>query len=67
MHAGNAVVIPRDQPHNVIADHLVLVAVDVVDLRYMKTDASEEGFPPGDWVCADNGVVWCEVVARVQG
>lgn len=67
MHAGNAVVIPCDQSHNVVADHLVLVAVDVVDLRYVQTDASEEGFPPRDWVRADNRVVWCELVARVQG
>lgn len=67
MHAGNAVVVPRDQSHDVLAYHLVLVAVDVVDLRYMETDAGEEGFPPRDWVSADNRVVGCEVVTRVQG
>lgn len=67
MHAGNAVVIPRDEPHNIVADHLIFVAVDVVDTRHMQPDARKQRFPACDRVRADDGMVRREFVTGIQG
>lgn len=65
VHAGDAVVIPRDESHDVVADHLVLVAVDVVDARHVEAHAREQRFPAGDGMRAHDRVVRCEVIPGV--
>lgn len=67
MHAGDTVVVPRDEAHDIIADDLVFVAVDVVDARDVQSDAGEQRLPARNRVGADDGVVRCEIVAGVQG
>lgn len=67
VHAGDTVVVPRDEAHDVVADDLVFVAVDVVDARHVQADAGEQRLPARDRVGADDGVVRCELVAGVQG
>jgi len=67
MHPRNAIVIPRNQPQHVLANHLVLVRVHVVNPGNMDPHAGKHGLPPRHPVRADNGVVRRKGVAAVEG
>lgn len=67
VHPRDAVVVSGNQPHDVVPYHLVLVAVHVVDPRYVQTHAREEGLPPGDGVRSDDGVHRRELEVFVEG
>lgn len=56
MHPGYAVVVARNEPQDIVADHLVLVRVHVVNSADMQAHAGEQGFPPGYGMRADNGM-----------
>lgn len=67
VHAGDAVVVPGDEPHDVVPDDLVLVVVDVVDAGDVEADAGEERLPARDRVGPDDRVDGAEVEVGVQG
>ena len=57
--------IERDEPHDVVADHLLLVVVQAIDARDVQADAGEDGFPTCLAIRADHGVRRREFVADV--
>lgn len=66
VHAGDAVVVARDEPHHVVPDHRVLVVVDVVDAGDVDADAGEQRLPTCDWVRSDHGMDGSELEVFVQ-
>ena len=42
MHARNAIMIKCDEPHDVIADHLLFEVVEAVDACDVQADAGED-------------------------
>lgn len=66
MHPRNAIMIYRNQPHNIIPHHLLLIIIQTIDPRHVKPDSSEDGFPARLTVGAHNGVGGREFVADVQ-
>lgn len=54
MHPRDTVVIPRDQSHDILSDHLLFVTVYVVDFGDVQADACKHGFPACDWMGSDN-------------
>jgi len=67
VHAGDAVVVARDEAHDVLADHSVLVGVDAVDTRDVQTDSREHAPPPRHGVRPYDRVRGRELVVLVQG
>jgi hypothetical protein len=66
VHPRNGIVAARDEPHDVLPDHLVLVGVNVVDARYVDAHAGEDGLPARDAVGPHDGVGWGKFVAGVE-
>lgn len=66
MHSRNAIVIPRDQSHYIIPNHLIFVIVHIVDPRDMQTHTGEERLPPGDGVRSHNRMYGRELEVFVQ-
>lgn len=67
VHSGHTVVVAGDQSQHIVADHLVLVGVDVVDAGDVQTDAGKERLPPCDRVGADDRMAGGEVVTDILG
>lgn len=66
VHARDAIMIPRDQPHHIIPNHLLLVRIQAINLADMQTDAGEQTLPAGNRMCANDGMVWSEFEVFVQ-
>lgn len=56
VHASDAVVIARDESHDVVPNHGVLICVDIVDPRNVEPNAREQALPPRDGMRAHDGV-----------
>jgi hypothetical protein len=66
VHAGDAVVVARDEAHDVLADHGVLIGVDAVDARDVQANAREHALPPRHRVRPYNRVRGREFIVLVQ-
>jgi hypothetical protein len=65
LHTRNTVMVPRDEPHHVVPNHLVLIVVHSINLCHMQANACEYGFPASDSVCTHNRVRRREVVSNI--
>lgn len=45
-----------NESHYVVANHLILVGIDIVYSRDMETDTSKDRLPTSHRVCADDGM-----------
>jgi hypothetical protein len=66
MHPGDAIMIHRNQPHDVISNHLVFIVIYPIDTCHVETDSGEDRFPAGLPICADDGVDGRERVANIE-
>lgn len=67
MHPSYTIMVPRNKPQHIIADHLVLVRVHVINPTDVQSHAREQRLPPGDGVRADHGVRRRKLVVLVEG
>lgn len=66
MHPSYPIVVPRNESHDVISNHLVLIRIDIIDLTNMEPDSCEYRLPPSDWMSSDDGMGWCKLIPNVQ-
>lgn len=67
VHSCDAVVIPSDQSHDVVTDHLIFVGIDIIYPGYVQANAREDRLPACDRVCTDDRMHRGKVKIGVQG
>lgn len=58
--------VPGDEPHDIIADHLVFIVENVIDSTDVETDASKDGLPARHGMGAHNWMRWGELEVFVE-
>ncbi len=67
VHSCDAIMIPSDQPHDIVTNHLILIGVYIVYPGDVQANAGEDGLPARDRVCTDDWVHRGEIQVGVQG
>lgn len=66
MHPSNHVMIPSDQPHDIVSNHLVLIRIDIVDPADMESDTCKYRFPSSNWVRTNDRMRWRKFISNIQ-
>ena len=66
VHPCKTVMVPRHQTHHVLANHLVLIVVHVVDPRHVQALAGEDALPARDAIRSDDRVRRRKLIAHVE-